>query len=464
LFPINSGPVTNVSIDTVRFTNTLFEINKTVQLDVVLRNQSAHEANDVECHLYIADQRVAHQRLNLKSGESQPLTLSFPPKSFGELRGYVEIDDDDLIADNRYYFSILIPRRLDVLYVDDTPSPFVTAAWAAVQENSNIVITKERFRSWGRQGFSRYQTICLANMADIAQVMSGKLKNYLDNGGGLIIMPGLNTVPANFNRFSGHLGLDIKMQELVQRKNAGSFFTLTSPSLNHPLFSGLFRTDDPEIEKPQFQRYFKYILKPESSSILSLNNGDPYLVTRTIGKGSVFLLSGYVDEQWTDLPYRGLFIPLFVRLFYMSSATASQNQSMAIAGNKLDISLGRLQQEVFTLVDPDGIENRIIPDVFDPELRFSLNQLSRPGHFSLKAGDELIHSISVNVPAAHIINQVADFTKVADNVNTFSEEDAFSEEILQARIGFELWKWAIFFTILLIIAELLLVKKIQGKN
>jgi hypothetical protein len=464
LFPVSSGPVSNVSIDTVRFTNTLFEINKTVHLDVVLRNQSKHTADDVECHLYIAGKRVAHQRLNLQSGESQPLTLTFQPKSFGELKGYVEIDDDDLLADNRYYFSILIPERLDVLYVDDTPSSFITAAWSAVQENSNIVITKERFRSWGRQGFSRYQTICMANMTGIADAMIGKLKNYLQNGGGLILMPGINTVPVDFNRFCENLGMNIKMQELVQSKKAPSFFTLTTPSLNHPLFSGLFRTIDPEIEKPRFQRYFKYLLEPGNKAILSLNNGDPYLVVSKVGKGSVYLLGGYVDEQWTDLQYRGLFIPLFVRLFYLSSATASQNQSMTIAGKNLYIDLDQSKQKVFSLVDPDETENRIIPESFDPQLSFSLNQLHRPGHYSLKAGDAHIHSISVNVPTAHIIDQSADFTQIGNNVSLFSEEDLFSDEILHARIGLELWKWAVFITILLIIAELLLVKKTQGNN
>ena len=461
LFPIARGKVYNVSIDTVRFENTLFEIDNIVRLEAVLRNQNSESVIDAECHLYVNDTRVAHQRVNLNVAESKSINLTFQPKSRGEIRGFVELSDDDLIADNRYYFAFHIPEKFEVLYVDDAPSIYWKAAWKAVESYSNIVIFDEKYNSWGRQPFNRFQTICLVNPPIISEAITQRLRQYVEEGGGLILIPGMNTLPTEFNRLCQTLKIETQMRELIQSQDNMTYYTLKPPSLNHPIFSDLFRLSNPELTKPVFQKYFRFSKLPNQLPILAFNNGDPFLFQ---ADKSVIIMASSLDESWTDLQYRGLFIPLFVRVIYLSSATSTQKNIKATVGQETVLTFDHISQDNFELVQPDGNQYRIAPISFDPRIIFLLNQLNSPGQYSLLSGSTRLQTISVNVAAREIVQKNADYSTLLKNGHVFAAEDQFSESLQQARVGFELWKWALITVILLLIAEIMLIKKTEGKN
>jgi hypothetical protein len=466
LIKIGNGFVTNFGIKTVEIKNQIFELGKPIQLEAEILNSTPDKTEPVEIHLFVDQQRVAHQRILVEPMETKGVTLSFSPKSVGHISGYIEISDDDLLADNRYYFALKIPSDLKLLFVDDNPSVFIKAALVSLTEQTDIQIIMERYNSWERQNFLGYDILVLSNFSILPSAVIETLKNYLGNRGAILLIPGINTTPAEYNRFASMLGISATMNNVMSTNGQNEFFYLKQPNYNHPLFSGLFRTDDPELSKPKFYRYFKFTTSSKDQMILSYQNNDPFLIRADHNNGTVFILSSYIDDGWTDIQYRGIFLPLLSRIIHLGASSASQVQSSTIVEKEKTVMLNYVSQSGdFYLKLPDGEKNRIVPQQQDHVLKFRLNNIKFPGLYHLLAGEKIISSVPANVETHAIHNPFTDLDEIKDlkTVQMFSENDNFEEAIIQARFGSELWKLFIILTLVFLGMELFVIKKMEGK-
>jgi hypothetical protein len=397
---------------------------------------------------------------------TKTIPLSFSPKAPGNLNGHVEISDDDLLADNRYYFTLRIPSEIKLLFVEDTPSIFLKAALSSLADQSNLLVTVERYSSWARQNLMNYEVIFLSNFARLNTSDVNRLKKYLENGGALVLIPGINTTPSDFNKIASSLDLSIMIKNMRQTADDNEFFYLRQPNLNHPLFSGLFRTNEPELSKPKFYRYLKFSTAVKDQIVLSFQNGDPYLIQAGHQNGIVFVLSSYIDDSWTDIQYRGIYLPLLSRIIHFSASNASQTQHSTIVEQNKIVSLNYISQSGdFYLKSPDGDINRIVPEQIDQNLQFQLSNIELPGLYQIMAGEAPIISIPANVESYAIHQPSLDLDLITniENVRLFNEYENFEEAVIQARFGSELWKFLIFLTLLFLGAELFLIKKMEGK-
>jgi hypothetical protein len=466
LIKIGSSIVSNLGIKTVEVKNQIFEVNKPIQIETQIINTSPEEAEPVEIHLFVDQQRMSHQRVVIEAMQSKQVELSFSPKSAGHLSGYVEINDDDLLSDNRYYFALEIPAELKLLFIDDNPSVFIKAALTSLTQQTDIQVITERYSSWTRQNFLLYDMLILSNFAILNPADIKRVKAYLENGGAILLIPGLRTMPSEYNKFVSALGISTIMKDLMSSTTKNEFFFLKRPNINHPLFSGLFRTVEPEISKPKFFRYFKIDVSPQDQVILSYQNNDPYLIHANHEKGSIFILSSYIDDEWTDIQYRGIFLPLLSRLVYFGVSNASQINSPAIVGMEKNIKLNYLSKSgEFYLQSPEGEKNLIVPQQQDQFLNFKMNNLSYPGMYHLFAGEDLIYSIPTNVESFAIHKPIMNMEQISnlETVELFSEDDNYEEAITQARFGSELWKIFIVLSLLLLGFELFFIKKMEGR-
>ena len=466
LIKIGTQIVSNLGIDTLEIKNQIFEINKPIQLETRILNSSVKKSEPIEVHLFVNQQRVAHKRILIEPGSMEKVALSFSPKTFGYLGGFIEINDDDLLADNRYYFTLKIPSEIKLLFIDNGPSVFLQAALTSLSKQTNVQIIKDKYNSWARQNFQNYDIIILGDFPLLKPPIVQRLKNYLNSGGSILLIPGMETIPSEFNRLTSSLGISATIEEFIQTTSKNEFYFLKEPNLNHPLFTGLFRSDNPELSKPKFYKYFKYSVSQDDHIILAYQNDDPFLIETEKSQGSVFLMSSYIDDGWTDIQYRGIFTPLLSRIFHFSASNASQIQLPTLVEQEKIVTVNYVSDSgEFYLKSPDGEKNRIVPVQENQNLHFHMNNLKIPGLYQISAGEKSISIIPVNASANAIHKPYIDLEKF-DNlemVRIFTEKDNFEEEIIQARFGSELWKLFIILALLLIGVELFVIKKMEGK-
>ena len=222
---INEPETANISIEKIDFENTLFEINKPLNAKLYLRNHSSTETINVNTHLYINDKRMAQNNSAVAPGAQKIVPLTFIPKIPGWNIGYIEINDDDLLADNKFYFSIQIPEKAKVLFVDGNPSPYLLSAIATINKSVNLEIISEKYNSIAKQSFNEYDVIFLSNLPEIPDAIVSRLKSYVKSGKGIILTPGDNTVPSFFNSSMSTLFGNLKIVNLNKTENGDGYFT-----------------------------------------------------------------------------------------------------------------------------------------------------------------------------------------------------------------------------------------------
>jgi len=466
LLKIGTQIVSNLGIDTLEIKSQIFEVNKPIQIETRIRNLKHEKSEPVEIHLFVNQQRVAHRRVIVMPNSTKRVDLSFTPKSVGQMGGYIEITDDDLLADNRYYFSIKIPSGIKLLFIDDNPSVFLKVALTSLSKQTDVQIMIEKFNSWARQNFRSYDILILSDFPKLDASVIQRLKNYLENGGSVLLIPGMGTIPSEFNKMVSSLDISPRITKLIQTTHDNEFYFLKEPNLNHPLFSGLFRMENPELSKPKFYKYFKFSVSEKDDIILAYQNSDPFLVKANHTQGSVFIMSSYINDGWTDIQYRGIFLPLLSRIFHYGASHASQIQSSIVVEQEKIVTMNYVSNAgEFYLKLPDGEKNRIVPRQQNQNLHFHLNNLKIPGLYQIFAGDKSISTTPVNAEIKSLVNPFIYLDKLnnLESVRIFSENDNFEEEIIQARFGSELWKLFIFLALLLIGAELFIIKKMEGR-
>lgn len=418
--------------------------------------------------MFVDNKRVSHRRILMGSNQTKIVPMSFLPQNSGFTSGYIEISDDDLLADNRYYFVVNIPSEIKILFVDDQPSPFLLAAMQSLSNQSNISLNISKYNTWAGHSFQKYDVIWLSNIPKLSTEIQNRLKTFSEKGGTLVLMPGLNTIPSEFNALAKRLSYSLQITEIIETKSSKEFYSFTQPDLDHPLFSGLFRTMEPDIEEPRFYRYFKTIIPAETRRIFSFQNGDPFLVQFDINEGRSFFFSSYIEDDWTDFQYRGLFLPLLSRLMYYAVSASSHSDLSGRVGKPIIItSKDHGSNEKFYLYDDDENRSTIVPKILNQTYQFKLSNLNKPGLYKIKTENQLIYAIPVNCESRIIDEPHLDLQSILEEVpqtGLFSENQEFAEVVKETRFGMELWKLFILFSLLLIITELFLIKNMEGKQ
>jgi hypothetical protein len=455
----------NISISSVVFENTLFEINKPVNAKLYLRNHSNTESKIVNTQVFINNKRVAQNNSTILANEQKVIHLNFIPKSYSWNSGYFEINDDDLIADNKYYFSIKIHEKVKMLFVDNNPSSYLKSAIETINQLEHIEIIKENYKSLARKSFFDYDVIFLSNIPAISNAIVARLKSYMNNGGGIILVPGEKTILSFFNTSLSSIFGDLKLLEL--NKISSGYYTLKKIQENNPIISEIYKKENPEISLPKFKKYFKLSNISSFQNILQLNNGNPFLLFSNKSDLNLMVLSSYFDDSWSDMHFKGIFIPLLIKMIKYVAFNLDKSGKQIFVGNEAVLNINQSNtKKLYEIATPDGDKNRISPVYLGSNGIFDLGEFYKPGNYKINQGTNTISVISVNVDANKLGMNRTDINKIIDdneNIELISENENANERVKEARFGEEIWKYIIGIAIIILLFESFVVKKIEGK-
>jgi hypothetical protein len=463
LVKIGDNSSDNYSIDSVAVTNRIFEVNRPVKFSVAISGKSGMDASSRDVQIFINDQRVDRAQFELNPDGFQTVDLQFVPRTAGIQRGYCEIEDDDLLADNRFYFAFYIPEKVRMLFVDNNPSPYLKTAMDVLGSQGNIEIVQESYSSVGRHNFSQFQVLLLSNPPGLSPSLRQRITDFATTSGGLILLPGPSSSPTEFNHNFAAISPGLKMTELNSAVD-DAYYSLKPFDLSQEIFSGLLQDSETDIFRPQFYRYFRFLPDRAAKDLLKFENGDSFLREITSDDQHIFLLSSYPLDSWSDIQYRGFFIPLLIRLTHLAGSQSASTQpgirAGEMAGFNLDIAAGGSD---YSLNSIDGSSVKMIPEIRRNRLQFKTIGLEQPGLYPFRVDNSERLIISVN----SMTNSLPFVTEELAGRSGYRviKETGFSlSSILDARFGAELWKYFVALVLLMLGLELYLVKLSEGKE
>ncbi len=451
----------NVSIDTAYIKTRLIELNKPVELSVILKNLSSEE-RETSVSLFEDQTRLAMQLINVPAQGTNQVSLYFTPSHGGFYRLKAEIEDDDLLADNNYYLSMFIPEKIEVLYVQNQPPIELKEALNTISSRTNLNIKQTDYSRWYGEALSNYQLLALNDPPQITTTFLAHLQQFADAGRDIILVPGLKLSPTDYNRLTERLVKKKLFLQLIKAKDPRQFFTLKQPNGENNLLAGVFLNRAAQIKWPEFYMYFKLISCPQP--VLSFENNDPFLCRLKINKFSnLWIFGGGLSAEWSRFPFDGLFVPFLHQLFTLASNEERRTLNFTV-GSPISIYLNESElQTDYQLSPPRGKPFTIIPKQTNRGLRFDFDGFNQPGHYQIFQGSKLAQLFSVNLSKQEWAEPFVDFSKLRSDLITFTPNTISKKAIQKARIGQELWQYFLALALLMLLSEMWLIKKLEGK-
>lgn len=463
-FDLSDKDVFNLSADELKINNQIFEKDKPVSFSVTITNNSKQDVNSAVVSLFMNDERAAQKSFDVAAGQSVIVEVDATPKTTGFIDITAEIETDEIEQDNNRYGSIFIPEKINVGLFAESLSDltFVDLALQTAGEGK-YQIERKNISQLTSQQLSKYQTIVISANS----ILSGadQLKNYLTNGGGLILFPESTPEVANFNKTLLQLGYSSGASFTGKINSSDLKIRIDKTDFEHPVFQNIFKNEDKKkYESPELNAYYK--LSSTGKQIISLIDGSSFLNEITIGKGKAFVFNSPPVLAWNDFPVKSIFAPLMNNsVAYLS--TQNREQNSFIAGEDAIVNLKNSGASQIKVVKPDKTEEFIKLDHNVNRDYLTYQNTKTAGSYKFYSSENLIENISINTDPTESITEYSDKSEFDDylksinfsgNHTSIEKDENISQKIMQARFGSELWRYFLLIAIMLALVEMTIAK------
>ncbi|NNG27194.1 MAG: VWA domain-containing protein [Ignavibacteriaceae bacterium] len=468
-FNFSGEEVYNIALSELKVNTSIFEKNKPVSFSVNVNNYSNQPADNTIVSLYIDGERSAQQTVNIQPGATQTINMEAPIKATGYVDVFAEIEEDDVLHDNKRFTSIFIPDKINILLLYNKPEDlkYVQLALLSSSTSENFAITSKRLSQLPGLQLNSFNVIFLLG----SYLPSGvnKIKDFLNNGGGLVVFPGSVTSLVEFNNMLSSLGLPSASQ-LIKVDVTAQSFEFEKVEFEHPIFKNIFLDEaKTEVESPQIYSYYKIQTEAKGKSIINLIDGSSFMSEYSVSEGKVFLFNSTPVTTWSDFPLKSIFAPLINKsVFYLSSKNKSE--AVYLAGEKINVSISGRKLPQIRIQKPANqedliniAENTVSDFLIYPNTDYA-------GIYKFYSGEKLLENISVNTdPLESKIVYLSDdeFDAYIQKINfkgthvRIGKDENPLQVILQARFGSELWRYFLIATLLLALVEMTVARNLK---
>jgi hypothetical protein len=366
---LNREPAANVAVQRVRLEAPALAVGVPIEARVEVRNTSAvAQQKHLELHLNGSKEAVS-PTLTLPPGATVTHHFHFTLDRAGVHRGEVRLaEEDGNPLDNQRYFGLVVdkqvrvaivkPRKHDIPYLEDT---FYLEQALAPRGGDGWAIRARVFTpgQLASEKLAGYAVVFCVNLPAPDEALAERLRDYAWSGGHLFWVCGDNVQPDAYNRIDGKMSGQLLPASLAQRRqrsrDQGDSWHIGTLEKSHPALAPL--TEPASLYRSVLVHRHHSLMwdkQAEVRVLARLDDGQPLLVERTVGSGSTLLLGTGVHVEWTNLPLKQLFLPLFARLTF-HLAGAATDRSQLLAGSPLVVPIrGRGKPVDVEVLRPSG--------------------------------------------------------------------------------------------------------------
>ena len=392
LFPIQHPGVNN-AISEVIFPKQIMEIKKNILIKSSI--EYWQEFRESKVSLFIDGQRVAQ---DITKDDKSTIAFEFIPLKSGTISGYLSLPDDNLVADNKYYFSLDIPEKLNLLIVSKQVQNSMLDKALTAGKESLLQVANISPKILAMENLDEYDVLIFHNIGELSNSYKSRLNDFLSDGKGIIYLPGINTSVSEYNNF-WHKEMGLPKWKSNLSGDGKSYVKLNNINTSHPIFSQIWQ------EKEIFKATSQFFTIPEfernGNILIDYSNTSPFL-TETADK-KLLLLSTFLSPNESNLQLTGFF-PVLIQQTVPYLANYNKSVANKFVGDTLRHSNFNMENiSNFTMKTPDNRSYLLDIDKSQNQLIFTETKL--PGFYKLYFEDKMVRQFAVNISKAEKIGK-----------------------------------------------------------
>lgn len=498
LVKLNDRASDNVGITNVEVLSRIVELGQPVRLSAEIANYAERDVRSYVASVFLENQRVAQATVDIPANSVVRADFTATAPARGWLRGVVRGESDDFESDDERHFTLHVPRERSLLIVrgDGQSTEYLSLALSPTLAREGVFFSTRTIAEMDlpAERIDGYDAIVLVGLSSISSGEVATLSQYVEQGGGLLIFPAAETDFSDYDNLLASIGGGRVVGTIGALGGSGnsaadaSVASLAAVELEHPLFDGVF--DEESLRRgrgvEQLAVYFAAAYQPSTGTeqtLITLSSGNPFMQELRHGAGAALWLSVAPDPSWSELPVRGLFVPLLYRAVFYLSAGEQAGGDQLLVGRPAEIRLSGVPRGAgLALRGPDG-------EVFVPEQRNLFGavllqtdeQITQPGVYDIVAsegtgsldqqpGTETLRRVAYNLSPAESDLSLYSAADATDRLSTAlgrpidaisGRDPDFSDlgrAIQEARTGTELWNVFLLVALLFLAIEMLIEK------
>jgi hypothetical protein len=464
LVKVKATTLPNVTVDSAWLVSAVHRPGAGEKLVVTLHNYADEKAEKVPLKLIINGIQKSLGSFTINPRSAQNDTLGFSGLQSGWQSAEIQLQDNPVTFDNRFYLTFKVEQQMPLLLIDGGVSnKYLTAVF-----NSDPFFKPETVH-YGNVDYARLSTYPFVVLADIKSIPAGliqQLNVYVKKGGTLVVFPADGADLPTYQALLQPMGArfpDALMTDM------GRVATI---NLESKVFKNVFEQLPKNPDLPMVLKFYRLSTNSRSigETLFEMPGRQPFLADYPNGKGLVYISAVPLNDAYSNLPHHALLVPLLVRMALLSG---HDQPLFYTIGRDESIETQPLQasgREVVKLMKPGQV---IIPDIRQQDggtLLYFSDQIHEPGNYDLMKQDSVVSRLAFNSSRSESdLSYLTDDELKANvpgknNLVVPAGPQLSKDRMAKASLGLELWKLCLILSLVCLAAEMLLATLYQPEG
>lgn len=453
----------NIYIDSCWVSEPVILQNRPIELKIRLVNASDIDLDKIPLKVMVNGQKKAVASVDIKAGSAEIVTVNFTVYESGWQTGVIEIEDYPIVFDDKLYFAFNVQSQIKVLEINSKESQLIRSFY---ETETLFDYRTMNFRKVDYNKFRDFDLIILNGLPSLSTGLISQIKDHVLAGKNVFFIPDKNADKDEINLFLN----------TMEAGRVTAFDTTKTRVIRINQESELFRdavSNIPEnADFPIVYEHFKYQypISSELESLITLLNGDDFLLKKNMGNGIFYMLASPLDIESGNFISNALFVPV---MYNAAVQGKSMTRLFYIIGedNLLEINHTnkRSVEKTFTIIQQNS-EFSLIPEqkISSGKLTMDLHSgIQDAGFYQLTLNDTVYHNFAFNYNRNE---SQMDFLDNESLQSLLDDSDLMHFEILSnadnnistliksLQKENDLWKLFIILALLMLLAEVLILR------
>ena len=393
VFPLKSDFQNNIYIDSVWIQSPVLQKNLTNEINARVVNETSNDIKGLPVNFSLDGNVVAYTTVDVVANSHSDVNMQFVIESDGDKKAQVSIQDSPITFDDEYNLVLKVRPVINVVEILSSAhgSQLTAHSFLDLLFEGDALVNYQAMSPYNidQNVINNAQMIVLDAAANVNATMQQSLLDFTAQGGSLVVF---NNEETDNSFLYDKLGIKPKaLDDNVSR--------IEYVAKQNSFFDDIFVKFPENAALPEVNKHISFDIRNNNVlNIASLQNGEPFIMMSRVDKGSVFVFSSTLDEEWCDLANHAIFVPLMYKMALVGGGISDLSYTLGrdkyhnindielLQDDRISVRSENGLYETFPLVENRGKLNYL----------YFFEDLPASGFYNVYKNDEFVSTMAWN--------------------------------------------------------------------